>query len=233
MKLLLRGVFALVICSLFLSGCVAPGYSPEKEMLFEDKIHIEPRIGVFVPNESDFSGGTVVATRLAYQYDYGQYFSLEFGATENVEQDGTAPTVTSVGQIRDLKQTALSESDRRSLVLSFDWDYRIDQDETVPYLRWGLGLGMLYTLNGTNPTVRADLLGLGIPKVYVKDQAMILVRPSVGVFWEPMENLALFADAQYDYAQSKVRVSLAGDDSKTGIVDFGGINLLFGFSYSF
>ena len=62
---------------------------------------------------------------------------------------------------------------------------------------------------------------------------MILVRPSVGLYWEPVEDLSLFVDAQYDYAESKVRLSLTGDDRNTGVVDFSGINILFGLTYSF
>jgi hypothetical protein len=227
-----RSLFALGLL-VVASGCVAPGYSSDKEMLFEDKIHIEPRFGVFIPQEGDFSEGTVIATRLSYQYDYGSYLSIDLSATEDVEQEGTAPNVTSVNNIRDLEHLVLSESDRRSAVFSLDWDYPFSENERVPYLRWGIGLGVLNTLNGTNPTVRSDLIALGAGRVSVKDQVMILVRPTLGLFWAPADDLSFFVDAQYDYAESKVRVSVDGEDFKTGVIDFGGINVLVGLSYSF
>ena len=221
--------------SLLLSGCVAPGYSEEKEMLFEDKIHVEPRIGTFIPSEGDFSNGVIIGGRISFQYDYGAYVSFEVQATEEVEQEANAPTVTNTNQIRDLEHLALSEADRRSFVISFDWDYPFSEDDSVPYIRWGLGLGVLHTLNGTNPSVRTDLLALGTPvlRSYAKDSTMILVRPTIGLHWEPIDDLTLFVDAQYDYAQSKAAISLDGDDRKTGVIDHGGINFLFGLSYSF
>lgn len=212
---------------------MAPGYSAEKEMLFEDKISVEPRVGVFVPNEGDYDNGTVAAARISYQYSYGSYISLDISATEGVEQSGNAPMITNVGQIRDLGHLALRESDRRSAVFSMEWNYPFSENEAVPYLRYGLGLGVLYTLNGTNPSVRDDLFGAGASRVYAKDQAMFLVRPTLGLHWEPVDDLTLFVDAQYDYAESKVRISVDGNDANTGVIDFGGFNVLVGLSYSF
>lgn len=226
-------MIALAVVSVVVSGCVAPGYSREKEMLFEDKIHVEPRIGTFIPSESDFDAGPVLATRIAFQYDYGAYVSLEFTAAEEIEQSGNAPAVGAVTQIRDLEHLALSEADRRAFVLSFDWDFPFTENERMPYLRWGLGVGVLHVTTGTNPTVRTDLMSLGSAKVYAKDETMILVRPTIGLYWEAIEDMTFFVDAQYDYAEAKGRISLNGDDRNTGVIDFSGINVLFGLSYSF
>ncbi len=226
-------MIAVAAVAIVVSGCVAPGYSREKEMLFEDKIHIEPRLGAFIPSEGDFKTGTVFGTRIAFQYDYGAYVSFEFSATEGVEQDAIAPTLNFESQIRDLNHDAYQEAERRSYVLSFDWDFPFTEDERTPYLRWGLGLGILNIQTVTNPAVRADLTSLGTAKVYVKDETMILVRPTVGLYWEALEDMTFFVDAQYDYAEAKGRVSLNGDDRHTSVIDFSGINILFGLSYSF
>lgn len=219
--------------ALLASGCVAPGYSREQEMLFEDRILVQPRLGVFLPTEGDFAEGTVYAARLSYEYSYNSYLSLEFSGTEDVEQEGTAPNLTSTNQIRELEHLALSEAERRSLVFSLDWDYPFSKSERVPYLRWGLGVGVLNTLNSINEDVRTDILALGNGKAYAKDKAMILVRPTLGLYWDPWESLSLFVDAQYDYAEGKVRISVDGNDSETGVINFSGINVLVGLSYNF
>jgi hypothetical protein len=227
---------AFVVCTLLAlvaSGCVAPGYSREQEMLFEDRILVQPRFGVFLPSEGDYADGTVYAARISYEYDYNSFFSLELSGTEDVEQEGTPPNLTSLNQIRDLEHLALDESERRSAVISFDWDYPFSSNESTPYLRWGIGMGVLHTLNSIHSDVRDDILALGVGKTYAKDKTMILVRPTLGLFWDPVEDLSLFVDAQYDYAEGKVRISVDGDDRETGVIDFSGINVLVGLSYSF
>ncbi|MHC4935036.1 MAG: hypothetical protein ACYTGJ_02345 [Planctomycetota bacterium] len=234
-------VVAMALSLFLLSGCVAPGYSEEKEMLFEDTIHIEPRIGTFVPNDGNFDSGAVIATRVAYQYAYGSYISFDYSVTENVTA-GSGAADASVSPslnayVRDAGSAALSEADRRALVLSFDWDYPLSTDETKPYLRWGLGVGILNTLNGTNPDFEEELLtdfpGEASVPIRAKDQAMFLVRPTIGAHWKPSENLALFADLQLDIAEHKTRITVNGEDFRTEIIDFGGLNLVFGMSYSF
>ena len=226
----------LVVCTLLAlvaSGCVAPGYSREQEMLFEDRILVQPRFGVFLPSEGDYANGTVYAARISYEYDYNSYISLALSGTEDVEQEGTPPNLTSLNQIRDLEHLALDESERRSAVFSLDWDYPFSTNERMPYLRWGIGMGVLNTLNSIHEDVRADILSTGAGKTYAKDKAMILVRPTLGLYWDPADSLTLFVDAQYDYAEGKVRISVDGDDRETGVIDFSGVNILVGLSYNF
>jgi len=226
----------LVVCALLAlvsSGCVAPGYSREQEMLFEDRILVQPRFGVFIPSEGDYANGTVYGARLSYEYDYNSFLSLEVSGTDDVEQEGTPPNLTNLNQIRDLEHLALDESDRFSAVVSLDWDYPLTTNERMPYLRWGIGLGVLNTMNSIHPDVRADIIGLGNGKAYAKDKAMILVRPTLGCFWDPTESLSLFVDAQYDYAEGKVPINVDGNDNDTGVIDFSGINILVGVSLNF
>jgi hypothetical protein len=134
--------------------------------------------------------------------------------------------------LREQEHLALSEAERRSAVISLDFDYPFSENERMPYIRWGIGMGILYTLNSISEDLRADLVPPA-GKAYAKDKAMILVRPSVGLFWDPVEDFSLFVDAQYDYANGQVRISQDGQDSETGVINFSGINVLFGLCYSF
>ena len=75
------------VLAIGLTGCVSPGYSTEGEMLFEDRIGLEAKGGVFVPSESAFSEGTAIGARVAFEYDYASYVAFEFTATSDIDQD--------------------------------------------------------------------------------------------------------------------------------------------------
>ena len=236
-------VLLWVIPVLLLSSCAAPGYNEREAMLFESRMTVEPKIGTFMPTNSNFTEGTVTGIRIDYEYDYNAHMGIEVSATRDVEIDNDSYLAgdldpphpfppTSPGAFRALGELALSSSDRRSLVFTIDWDVPLSKDGSLPYLRYGLGLGALLTLNSLDPAVVAGYTG---PEtIDVTNQAMVLIRPSASLRWDLMDNtLALFAEAQVDITEHRLVFDFDLDGDKSPVVDFGGVNLLFGASYSF
>ena len=60
-----------------------------------------------------------------------------------------------------------------------------------------------------------------------------MIRPTVGLRMPLGENLALFADANYEWAMTDVRVKLSGQNTTSDDVDFSGFGFMFGLSAKF
>lgn len=235
-------VLLWVIPVLLLGGCAAPGYNEREAMLFESRLTVEPKVGTFMATNSNFSDGAVTGFRIDYEYDYNAHMGIEVSATRDVEIDndsyiaGLDPVHTfppgNPDLFRDLAELALSSSDRRSLVFTIDWDVPLSEDGNLPYFRYGLGLGALLTLNSLDPVVVGAYPG---PEtIDVTNQAMVLFRPSASLRWDLLDDtLNLFAEAQVDIANHHLVYDFDLDGDRAPRVDFGGVNILVGASYSF
>ena len=239
----LAQILLWVIPVLLVSGCAAPGYNEREAMLFEDKLTIEPKFGTFMATNSNFTGGTVSGMRIDYEYDYNAHLGIEVSATRDVDIDNDSLVAGAPGSLpsnqaafRDLAELALSSSDRRTLVFTIDWDVPLAQDGSLPYLRYGLGLGALLTHNNLDPVVVASYLANAgsTETIAVTNQAMVLFRPSASLRWDLLdETLTLFAEAQVDVASHHLVFDFDSDGDRSPVVDFGGVSLLFGASFSF
>ena len=228
-------VFWMVDMSL--SGCLAPGDNAREAMLFEDKMHSEIKMGSFSPTSSHFTSGTGVALRMGYEYEYGMHFGFEYGVVTDV--DGAAYTgpasLTNPFAIRDVAEGALSGADRRSFTINFDWDVPLSENTGMPYLRYGFGVGGLYTdLSLSSGYLAAVQVGSPGAVVEVTDQLMFLFRPAASLRWDMFDGaLGFVAEAQYDIASHPLVIDVDSDGDNADTLDYGGLGVYVGLDYSF
>lgn len=228
---------AVLITLVVASGCAVPGYNEREAMLFEDKLHAEFKVGSFSPSNDHFSGGSGVGVRMSYEYEYGMHFGFEVSSIDEVEgapYSGPA-SLPNATAIRGVGDGALAQSDRRAFTINFDWDVPLSKDSSLPYLRYGFGIGGLYS-NNTLSQGFLDAVEAGSPgtNVQVTDQLMFLLSPSASLRWELVENsLSFVAEAQYDIASHDLIIDLDADGDTAGSVDYGGLGAFVGVDYSF
>ncbi|MEC9476891.1 MAG: hypothetical protein VX764_07645 [Planctomycetota bacterium] len=228
---------AVWITLVVVSGCAVPGYNEREAMLFEDKLHTEFKVASFSPKSSHFSGGSGVGVRMSYEYEYGMHYGFEITSIEDVEgAPYSGPgALSSPDAIRDIGEQSLSRSDRRSFTINFDWDVPISQDGSLPYFRYGFGVGGLYSKNSLNQGF-LDAVEAGSPGTFVEvtDQLMFLFSPSASIRWDLAgDSLTFIAEAQYDIASHDLIIDLNSDGDIAGEVDYGGLGAYVGIDYSF
>ncbi len=228
---------AVVLMTLVVvSGCAVPGYNERDAMLFEDNLHSEFKAGTFVPSNDHFDGGAGVGLRVSYEYEYGMHFGFEVTSIDDVEgAPYTGGALAGPAAIRGVGEKALDFSDRRTFTINFDWDVPLSQDGSLPYIRYGVGFGGLYTKNHLSPDFLAAVES-GSPGsvVSVTDQLMFLVSPGASLRWNMgSDALTFVAEAQYHVASHDLIIDVDNDGDKAGKVDFGGLGAFVGFDYSF
>ncbi len=230
-------LLALSVALVGLSGCLAPGYNAREAMLFEDKMHSEFKFGSFSPSSGHFSSGGGVGIRMSYEYEYGMHFGFEYGVVRDV--DGAAyagpASLSNPDAMRAVGEQALSGADRRSFTLNFDWDVPMSEDAGMPYLRYGFGIGGVYSDLSLNQGF-LDAVEAGSPGdvVEVTDQLMFLFRPTASVRWDLFDGaLGLVAEAQYDIASHPLIMDVNTDGDKSEDIDYSGFGAYVGLDYSF
>ncbi|MGE4602899.1 MAG: hypothetical protein AAEJ65_08340, partial [Planctomycetota bacterium] len=106
----------------------------------------------------------------------------------------------------------------------------------LPYIRYGVGLGLLSVKNKPDSAFLAQVAAdypLPLPVVKIRSQPMFLVSPSASIRWDFLDSLSLFAEAQYDIASHDLVVDIDADGDKAGSVDYGGLTAFVGIDYSF
>ncbi|MFQ5655549.1 MAG: hypothetical protein ACE5GW_12570 [Planctomycetota bacterium] len=231
-----HAVAAITLFAVLAGGCVSPGYDEREALLHRESISVEPKMGIFRPNESDFDTGIYYGTKLSYEYQRYSYVSVEVSFVE-VDQDvvPTATSFTSVNQIRGLKHQLIDDTDRLAGVVSLDWDIPLGETPHRPYLKAGIGVGALYVNNRLNLGAESSIISNGLAgKAQARDQAMFLVRPNFGIGWSPTgNNLSIFAEASYDHAMHNITIALDSSNYRTDAVNFSGFNFVAGISYKF
>lgn len=228
---------AVLITLVVASGCAVPGYNEREAMLFEDNLHSEFKVASFSPKSNHFSGGSGVGVRMSYEYEYGMHFGFEVTSIEDVEgapYSGPGSLGNPVA-IRAVGEGALSHSDRRAFTINFDWDVPLAKEGNLPYIRYGFGVGGLYSKNHLSQGY-LDAVEVGSPGavVQVTDQLMFLVSPSASLRWDLVANsLSFVAEAQYDIASHDLIIDIDSDGDVAGKVDYGGLGAFVGLDYSF
>ncbi len=228
-------VFVALVVS---SGCAVPGYNERSAMLFEDELHTEVKFGVFTPNSDHFSEGegSGIGIKVGYEYEYGMHFGFEIQAMDDVQgAPYSGPGVLgNAEEMRLVGEGALASSDRRAITLNFDWDVPLAQDGSLPYLRYGVGVGGLYSKNTLSVGFLDAVNAGGGALVNVTNQLMFLVSPRASVRWDTMgDSLTFFVEGSYDIASHDLILHVDGDGDKAGEVDYGGFNGFVGVDFSF
>ena len=230
-------VALLMVLSVGLTGCLAPGYNAREAMLFEDKMHSEFKLGSFSPSSDHFSSGTGLGIRMSYEYEYGMHFGFEYGTVSGVEGAGYSgpASLTNPAAIRGVGENALSGADRRSFTLNFDWDVPLSEDSSMPYLRYGFGVGGVFSELSLDPGFLAAVeAGSPGDVIEVTDQLMFLFRPSASLRWDLFDGaLGVIAEAQIDIASHDLIMDINTDGDRSKNIDYGGVGAFVGVDYSF
>ena len=223
--------------SVSLAGCLAPGYNAREAMLFEDKMHSEFKLGSFAPMSDHFSNGTGIGLRMSYEYEYGMHFGFEYGTVSGVEGAAYSgpSSLTNPDAIREVGEGALSGADRRPFTINFDWDVPLSEDPGMPFLRYGFGVGGVFSELSLHPAFEAAVAS-GSPgsTVEVTDQLMFLFRPAASLRWNLFDGaLGIVAEAQLDIAEHALIMDINTDGDKSENLDYGGFGAYVGLDYSF
>ena len=229
---------AVLITSVVMSGCAVPGYNERDAMLFEDKLHWEVKSGTFSPTSEHFSGGSGGGVGFSYEYEYGMHWGFAVTSIKDVEGADYvpgigAPPLNSAENIRSVGEEMIGTSDRASFTLHFDWDVPLSQDGTLPYIRYGVGVGLLSVKSKPSTAFLGQVTMAPFPVIRIPSQPMFLVSPSASIRWDFLDSLSLFAEAQYDIASHDLVVDINADGDKAGSVDYGGLTAFVGIDYSF
>ena len=126
-------------------------------------------------------------------------------------------------------------------MLTFDWDFHVWEDPGLPYLRYGLGLGLSYADlslgqdfidavfvgDPTNPNDDGTIVG-------VNNQIMFMFRPSASLRWELLDGaLGVSLEAQYDMASHPLVINVGSDQDNSEDVVYSGFGTYLGIDYSF
>lgn len=232
------------------SGCVAPGFDPERDILHEEKFVFEPKVGVFIPNEDEWDSGVTGGLKASYEVYRHFYLSFDFtyAGVDGNDDDfpGGFNTMTLAGgttvpsDIRDLEGEALSEANRYAFIFSLDWDIPLTEGENSPLVRLGVGPGVLLVKSEIDASLEREF---AVPapanpnppfEADADDLVMFVLRPHIGLRI-PLgsEKVTLFGEAAYDWAMKGISIDLSGDNIHTDSVDFGGFSLFAGLSFKF
>ena len=95
----------------------------------------------------------------------------------------------------------------------------------MPYLRYGFGVGGLYTdLSLSSGYLAAVQVGSPGAVVEVTDQLMFLFRPAASLRWDMFDGaLGFVAEAQYDIASHPLVIDVDSDGDNADTLDYGGL----------
>jgi hypothetical protein len=228
----------------------SPDARIERTEMFKHRARLEPKTGLRFPINDKFDvavpfdpTNAVAGVKGALEaVERGIWLGFEFTYTEFEVGDplsapeGLPSDITAVGNAQT--EGMMESFDRYDLLLTLDYDVELGThvptpehpgpDFFSPIFTFGIGLGATVI----NPN-ESD----GNPFTKFDNTYMFIARPTVGFRFPFHENVALFAEASYDFIPT---IQMTGSFTPTrenvdiggNTVDFSTFNLFFGLSFS-